>query len=39
MPPADEAELGKKLNIKEGMRVRVIGQPRDVVLPGLAVTS
>ena len=34
-----ESELAKKLNLKSGMTVRVIGQPADVELPGLTLTT
>lgn len=34
-----ESELAKKLNLKSGMTVRVIGRPADVELPGLTFTT
>lgn len=34
-----QSDLAKKLNIKREMRVRVIGGPDDVDLPGLSLTD
>lgn len=34
-----ESPLAKKLNIKEGMKIRVTGKPANVVLDGISVTT
>jgi hypothetical protein len=39
MPSTYDSELAKKLNLKSGSRVRVLGQPADVALSGLALTT
>ena len=39
MTAAYDSDLAKKLNIKRGMTVRVIGQPAGLELPGLSVVD
>jgi hypothetical protein len=38
MPNARESELSKKLNLKKGMKARVVRKPADVNLSGVAIT-
>jgi hypothetical protein len=38
MPSARESELAKKLNLKKGMKARVLRKPPDVNLSGVAIT-
>jgi hypothetical protein len=39
MPSACESELSKKLNLKKGMKARVVRKPAGVNLSGVAITS
>jgi hypothetical protein len=39
MPSAAESDLEKKLNLKKGMKARVVGKPAGVKLSGVATTS
>lgn len=36
MPGAYDSRLAQKLNLRSGTRIRVLGQPADVELPGVA---
>ena len=37
--PSSESQLEKKLNLKKGMKARVVGKPAAVSLSGVATTS
>jgi hypothetical protein len=37
-PPAYDSELAKRLNLKSGMKLRIVGRPAGVELEGLATT-
>lgn len=39
MPPEEISDLQKKLNLKPGMKIRVIGKPEDVILDGVRVAD
>ena len=39
MPGTAESQLEKKLNLKKGMKTRVVGKPAGVDLEGVATTS
>ena len=39
MAPSYDSELAKKLNLKSGMKVRVVAKPDEVTLEGLSTTA